>query len=389
MHVVLLILIFCIQKVSGDVNYTLIQGLNQVYNVANSKASTTTVKYLGLTNSSAKCADLCVAHAIRCWSFTWHNIPGNFYHQCFGILSPRWSPTPDSEEIVSGIIEWPCRNDHDCSLNGICSQDNSGDSLYIGKSCKCDSSWSGKRCETLKLLPATRGAGYRGVDNGHNTSSWGGAVVKGIDGRYHLYAAEITEHCGIGAWSQNSRVIHASSDTPGGKYVRDNVVWNVFSHEPEVVRGPNNEYVMYFTAKIRSEHGLCNCCSNKSKCDGSTGPHDCPSHTISSPFSKHLHKLNRRRLNADPSYMSWSMSPEGPWSKPVEIFAGYKGSDTNFAPTILKDGSLIALWREWTSRGSRVYLATASNWKDPATYNQHLDRGELFPDLGTAGTEDP
>ncbi len=89
MHVVLLILIFCIQKVSGDVNYTLIQGLNQVYNVANSKANTTTVKYLGLTNSSAKCADLCVAHAIRCWSFTWHNIPGNFYHQCFGILSPR------------------------------------------------------------------------------------------------------------------------------------------------------------------------------------------------------------------------------------------------------------------------------------------------------------
>ena len=87
--------------------------------------------------------------------------------------------------------------------------------------------------------------------------------------------------------------------------------------------------------------------------------------------------------------MSWSMSPEGPWSKPVEIFAGYKGSDTNFAPTILKDGSLIALWREWTSRGSRVYLATVSNWKDPATYNQHLDRGELFPDLGTAGTEDP
>ena len=87
----LLILIFCIQKVSGDVNYTLIQGLNQVYNVANSKASTTTVKYLGLTNSSAKCADLCVAHAIRCWSFTWHNIPGNFYHQCFGILSPRGS----------------------------------------------------------------------------------------------------------------------------------------------------------------------------------------------------------------------------------------------------------------------------------------------------------
>ena len=69
MHTVLLLLIFCIIKVNGGVNYILKPGLNQVYNVAKSKASTTTVKYLGLTNSSAKCADLCVAHAIRCWSY--------------------------------------------------------------------------------------------------------------------------------------------------------------------------------------------------------------------------------------------------------------------------------------------------------------------------------
>ena len=58
-----------------------------------------------------------------------------------------------------------------------------------------------------------------------------------------------------------------------------------------------------------------------------------------------------------------------------------------FCTDHLKRWVLNTLWREWTSRG--VYLATASNWKDPATYNQHLDRGELFPDLGTAGTEDP
>ena len=34
----------------------------------------------------------------------------------------------------------------------------------------------------LNLLPPTRGAGYRGMDGGHNTSSWGGAVLRGPDG---------------------------------------------------------------------------------------------------------------------------------------------------------------------------------------------------------------
>jgi hypothetical protein len=36
--------------------------------------------------------------------------------------------------------------------------------------------------------------------------------------------------------------------------------------------------------------------------------------------------------------------------------------------------------------GSRQYLATGSDWKDPSTYIRH--EKELFPDLGAAGTED-
>ena len=59
-----------------------------------------------------------------------------------------------------------------------------------------------------------------------------------------MWAAEMTEHCGIGAWDYNSRIIRATSDSPGGKYERTEVVWEVFSHEPEVVPGNNGEYVM-------------------------------------------------------------------------------------------------------------------------------------------------
>jgi hypothetical protein len=81
----------------------------------------------------------------------------------------------------------------------------------------------GLRCEQLHLLPTARGSGYRGVDNGRNTSSWGGAVLPGPDGKFHMWAAEMTEHCGIGAWIQNSRIIRATADRVEGPYTRSQV----------------------------------------------------------------------------------------------------------------------------------------------------------------------
>ena len=106
--------------------------------------------------------------------------------QCFAVTSPGFNPSYDTA-AVSGIMEWGCRSDEDCSLNGKCS-------AGTGR-CACRPAWKGARCEQLNLLPPTRGAGYRGVDDGHNTSSWGGAVLKGSDGLYHMWAAEMTEHC--------------------------------------------------------------------------------------------------------------------------------------------------------------------------------------------------
>ena len=198
-------------------------------------------------------------YAARCWSYTYHGASmGTFAGQCFGIIAPRWSPTPDVADVVSAKVSWPyaaarlkpsssrsliwrltcscpasehrCRSDDDCSLNGKCT---------ASKQCKCRPQWSGDRCETLRLGAATRGAGYRAVDDGHNTSSWGGAVLLDeTTGTYHMYASEMTAHCGIGAWAQNSRVVHATSATPGGTYERKGVVWGVFSHEPMMARAP-------------------------------------------------------------------------------------------------------------------------------------------------------
>ena len=298
------------------------------------------------------------------------NDAGPMQSQCFAVLSPGFNPSWDTSAI-SGVVEWQCRTDDDCSLNGKCSS---------GK-CTCRPAWTGLRCESLNLLPPMRKSGYRGVDGGHNTSSWGGAVLKGHDGQYHMWAAEMTEHCGIGTWQQNSRIIHATSTTPGGSYTRKDVTWEVFSHEPEVVPGPNGEFVMYFTADLRSDHGECNCCRpHHGPCDGSTGTGDCPRQVHSN-----LSSASQRGSN---SYMSWTTDPNGNWSTPVKLFPNYIGSDTNFAPIILKNGSIVAMWRRWGggNGGSRQFLATAKDWKDMSSYVQH--NVELFPDLGAAGTED-
>ena len=40
--------------------------------------------------------------------------------ECFAVLSPGFNPSYD-ETAVSGVVDWPCRDDADCSLNGKCS----------------------------------------------------------------------------------------------------------------------------------------------------------------------------------------------------------------------------------------------------------------------------
>ena len=48
---------------------------------------------------------------------------------------------------------------------------------------------------------------------------------------------------------------------------------SVAQHTPDLMRKVEQRAI-----QLRSQHGICNCCRSdgKSKCDGSTGPGDCP-----------------------------------------------------------------------------------------------------------------
>ena len=40
----------------------------------------------------------------------------------------------------------------------------------------------------------------------------------------YRYAAEMVRHCGIDAWTENSRIVHATSATATGNYTRQDEV---------------------------------------------------------------------------------------------------------------------------------------------------------------------
>jgi hypothetical protein len=267
-----------------------------------------------------------------------------------------------------------CVTEEDCSLNGEC----------VDGACVCIAAWTGARCARLNLGHPTRTSGLHSVDDGRNTSSWGGSVLRDkATGIYHMYAAEMTRHCGINTWTENSRIVHATSNTATGTFTRRDEVFGVFSHEPNAVRGPDGEWVLFFTAHIPwnstpAPHSpACTCV------DGSTPHTGCADPTG----------------NEGATYASWSTSPNGPWSEPYLIIdTGGRQSDTNLSPVLLPNGSLVGVWRTWDSGsssacgfgGSCPHLVTASNWKDNTTYVFHKE--PLFAasqGLRAHGTEDP
>lgn len=117
----------------------------------------------------------------------------------------------------------------ECNANGV----------YDAKSntCVCDKAWRGDECERLALLPLphkTLGTIYPGI-NSHTTSSWGGSVILGEDGLYHLLVAEFANSCGLATWQSNSFIRHAVAETVDGNYQPREVVMGVYSHNPTCI----------------------------------------------------------------------------------------------------------------------------------------------------------
>ena len=150
-----------------------------------------------------------------------------------------------------------CSTSLNCSLNGDC----------VHGECVCDPAWSAAAdCSALSFQAVDKAAGAApGYYNG-TEASWGGNVVKGDDGKYHLIHAQFANHCGIysspqdGGWTNNSFVARSESTTgkPEGPYRFVEEIVPPFAHNPEIHRDVSGTFVVFFIGGWNTTVGTCN-----------------------------------------------------------------------------------------------------------------------------------
>eukprot|EP00911_Craspedida_sp_UC1_P001996 UC1_evm3s1538 len=275
--------------------------------------------------------------------------------------SPSWVPLEaiGADAADSGTVDWPCTDDLGCSLNGKCiivdrlqprqAQAQAQHALRLENSghCLCNSGWTGRRCESLDLLPVNRAhLGFNPMDkNGTNMSSWGGSVQQ-INGTWHMWAVLLTNHCGIRSYLLNSAVVHAVSTSGNvtGPYALRETVLPPFAHEPDVVLAPSGELVLITVAGNLGGYSPCNQCTN-----GVTNP-----------------SCNTCNNSCHPQTPTLSVadSPQGPWqTRPIgqPIWRG-----ENPSIWITNNATVVGM-----SRGGRIG-AYASNWSNLSSWQQTL-----------------
>lgn len=111
------------------------------------------------------------------------------------------------------------------------------------QSCTCNLPWGGPNCSALQVLPVPYPAQGYGVEPA--VTSWGGNVVMGDDGLYHMYVAEMVNNCTLNDWGSNSQCTHAVSATIEGPYAKAGTAVGVWCHNPHVIRFMNGSQTMY------------------------------------------------------------------------------------------------------------------------------------------------
>jgi len=269
---------------------------------------------------------------------------------------PRLAAAALAAAATAAAAAAACARDSDCTLNGVC----------VGGACACDSGWGGPACAAL-LLGVTDPA--LGHPWGAPGSSWGGLPVFDPVGRdWHLFYSQMARGCGLGAWSTNSRVVHAVSASPLGPFTDVDVVQPAFSHNAQAFRTADGVWVVWHIGCAQGER-VVNC--SASAADAlPLAPRTVPP---GAPGSNPDALCAPQPFGAlGETYMTYSHAPtpHGPWTplgRPA--LAGSLNRSTwwpwltNPAPWLLPDGSvLLGVSGDGGASGKCLGFARAAAW---------------------------
>lgn len=197
-----------------------------------------------------------------------------------------------------------------------------------------------------------------------------------VNGTWHMFAAHMTDHCGLTSWKTNSQVVHATAARPEGPYTRREVVIPRFSHNPTVRELPGGSgYALYAIGCGGTTVPPLTNCSGGHTVGSSCGTGACPSDGCNSPHW---------------TGMWTSTSLWGPWVSQGEVTIqatpGVKSDTwtTNPAPWFLANGSVLWMYRQgaqsWpnqTATSERLGVGVTAGWQDTAI----VDRTPAAPIL--------
>jgi hypothetical protein len=194
-----------------------------------------------------------------------------------------------------------------------------------------------------RLMPAPKNGGFK--QEGYYV--WCGSVVKGEDGRYHMFASRWRKDLGFSKhWVFNSQIVRASSDTPAGPYTFEEVVlerrerpfFDALNHHNPQVQYWNGTYYLYYMA---TTYG---------------GP--IPEAGDEIPNCRFEEVWNRKRIG-----LATSKSVFGPWSRRDEPLLEPRQPGhwdctitTNPTVTILPDGTTYMIYKSREYHSSTLLL---------------------------------
>ncbi len=198
--------------------------------------------------------------------------------------------------------------------------------------------------------------------------TWDGSVIKGEDGRYHMFASRWPKRFPMHpGWLFLSEIVRATSNTIEGPYEFEEVVLPArdksffdgrMTHNPSI-RKVGDTYLLYY---IGVTYGV----------DLPESPEDIPLETTSStdPWCREIW-LNKR------IGLATSKSLEGPWirsNQPVLEPRPEKwdrGTTSNPSPFVMPDGSVYMAYKSsYVTEGTKlapfnVGIVRADNWQSP------------------------
>lgn len=240
----------------------------------------------------------------------------------------------------------PCLGDLDCSLNGEC----------VSGKCVCRSAWKGQQCELLVLQPVSFPQGY-GMQP--NLTSWGGNILPGSDGRYHLYVSAMANHCPLNKWGSNSRIDHAVAPNATGPFVFQDVAVDVWSHNSAPIALADGTYAIVHIGSGEGGHPA-NCTTQAASAEAYGGPRMGLGLELGPVLGVSGLGLRRRAVDGwvgstqvagIGSTIHVSASLDGPW-KP--LVPNTLPSCNNPAPWVMPNGTIFILCGNTLLRSDRI-----------------------------------